>query len=62
MLARGLAQQHYLLALIRDLDQTVVVAIHDLTLTERYADHVAVLAGDACSPRVHHTTCSPVAR
>lgn len=45
MLARGLAQQHYLLALIRDLDQTVVVAIHDLTLTERYADHVAVLAG-----------------
>lgn len=40
-----LAQQHHLLALIRDLDQTVVVAIHDLTLTERYADHVAVLAG-----------------
>ncbi|WP_409484102.1 ABC transporter ATP-binding protein [Arsenicicoccus dermatophilus] len=35
--------QHHLLRLVRGLGRTVVMAIHDLDLAHRYADHVVVV-------------------
>lgn len=38
-----IAHQHHLLTLVRALERTTVMAIHDLDLAHRYSDHVVVL-------------------